>query len=146
MEKTKRGLVVLLLIYYTSISAHAQGSEWETLNDDVMSLYKQGRYEQAVVVGKKALQVAEQTLSPDHLNVATSLNRLAALYYAQGQYALAEPLYKRSLAIREKALGPDHTDVAGSLENMAALYRATDRAKKADALDQRAERIRAIKR
>ncbi|MDA0803982.1 MAG: tetratricopeptide repeat protein, partial [Planctomycetota bacterium] len=58
----------------------------------------------------------------------------------------AEPLYKRSLAIWEKALGPDHPDVATSLENLAALYRATKRDKEAEPLEQRAAKIRAIKR
>jgi hypothetical protein len=50
------------------------------------------------------------------------------------------------LAIRERALGPDHPDVATSLENLAALYRETDRAEAAALLEERAARIRAIKR
>ncbi|MBE3117829.1 MAG: tetratricopeptide repeat protein [Planctomycetes bacterium] len=62
------------------------------------------------------------------------------------QYAEAEPLFKRSLAIREKALGPDHPAVAKSLENMALLYRATNREKEAKELEDRAARIRSIKR
>jgi tetratricopeptide (TPR) repeat protein len=78
--------------------------------------------------------------------VATSLNNLAALYQTQGDYAKAEPLYKRSLAIWEKALGPDHPNVATSLENLAKLYRATKRNAEAEALENRAARIRAIKR
>ena len=99
-----------------------EGIEWETLNDEVNSLYQQGRYDRAVVVAKKALQVAEQTVGPDHPSVATSSNKLARLYVNQGQYAEAEPLYKRALAIREKALGADHPDVATSLNNLALLY------------------------
>ena len=63
-------------------------------------------------------------LGPDHPDVATSLNNLAALYHDQGRYADAEPLYKRSLAIHEKSLGPDHPDVATSLNNLAELYQA----------------------
>jgi tetratricopeptide (TPR) repeat protein len=78
--------------------------------------------------------------------VATSLNKLAALYDAQGDHTKAEPLYKRSLAIDEKALGPDHPGVATSLENLAGLYRATKRSSEADALEKRARDIRAMKR
>ena len=92
---------------------------WETLNDEVMSLYRQGHYDRAVVVAKMALQVAEQSLGPDHPNVANSLNSLAGLYRTQGQYTQAEPLFKRSLAIWEKALGPNHPDVANSLNSLA---------------------------
>ena len=65
----------------------------------VMSLYRQGQYDRTVVVAKKALQVGEQKVDPDHSNVDTSLHNPAALYQTQGQYAQAEPLYKRSLAI-----------------------------------------------
>jgi tetratricopeptide (TPR) repeat protein len=101
-------LLSLLLLFDAATSAHGQGIEWEVLTEEVMSLYQKGQYDRAMVVAKKALEVAEQTVGPDHPSVATSLNNLAALYKTQGQYAQAEPLYKRSLAIREKALGPDH--------------------------------------
>ena len=146
MKKTLTALVVLLLIICSGISVYAQGIEWETLNDEVMSLYRQGRYDRAVIVAKKALQVAEKAVGPDHPSVATSLNNLAELYHTQGQYAQAEPLCKRSLAIREEAFGPDHLSVATILENMAVLYRNTGRENEAKELDKRAAAIRAIMR
>jgi len=45
-----------------------------------------------VVVAKKALDVAEKMVGPDHRAVAVSLNNLAELYRAQGYYAQAESL------------------------------------------------------
>ncbi|MEK6742204.1 MAG: tetratricopeptide repeat protein [Nitrospirota bacterium] len=115
-------LLLLLLAFGTGVPAYAQGTEWDMLNAEVMSLYKQGHYDRAIVVAKKALQVAEQAVSPNHADVATSLNNLALLYNTQGQYAQAEPLYKRSLAIDEKAYGPYHPAVAIDLNNLALLY------------------------
>ena len=110
--------------FLTSVSpVHAQGAEWENINKEVMQLYRAGNYERAVVVAKKALEVAEKNAGPDHADVARSLNNLASLYQTQGQYARAEPLYQRALAISEKALGPDHPDVATSLNNLASLCR-----------------------
>ena len=138
--------IVLLLAGTTVVYAQGAGVEWDILNQEVMELHRQGKYERAVVVAQKALEVAESNVGPDHPNVATSLNNLAGLYDDQGEYAKAEPLYKRSLAIWEKALGPDHPDVATALENLAALYRATNQDKEALELDKRAERIRAIQR
>jgi len=128
--------------------AQAQGAgiEWEILHQEAIDLHRAGKYDRAVVVGMKALQVAEQNVGRDHRDVATSLNMLALIYDTQADYARAEPLYKRSLAIREKALGPDHPDVATSLENLAALYRATKRNAEAKLLEKRAAQIRAIKR
>ena len=146
MKKSPAVVLATLLSLGTSVAAQAQGSEWERLNAEAISLYKQGRYDQAAVAEKKALQVAEQNLGPDHPDVATSLNNLAELYREQGQYAQAEPLFKRSLAILEKALGPDHPDVATTLNNLAALYKKTGREKEAKALEDRARVIVAMKR
>jgi hypothetical protein len=50
-----------------------------------MTLYRAGRHDRAVVVARKALEVAEQNLGPDHPDVATSLNNLAVLYRARGE-------------------------------------------------------------
>jgi Flp pilus assembly protein TadD len=89
----------LVLFPGATASVHAQGSQWEMLNNEAMSLYQKGQYGRAVMVAKKALDVADKGVGPDHPDVATSLNNLAALYQAQGQYAQAEPLFKRSLTI-----------------------------------------------
>jgi tetratricopeptide (TPR) repeat protein len=113
---------MVLFVFGTDAASHAQDIEWETLNDEVLSLDRQGLYDRAIVVAKKALQVAVHADGPNHLNVAQSLNILALLYCNRGQYVDAEPLFKRSLAIRERNLGPDHPDIATSLNNLALLY------------------------
>ena len=148
MNKFIQAAAMAAVLCLTAAPTFAQGpgGEWETLNQEAMSLHKKGQYKRAIVVAKKALQVAEQKAGANHRDVATRLNNLAELYLAQGQYAKAEPLYKRALAIREKALGPNHRDVAVVLENIAALYRATKRVTEAKLLEQRAARIRAIQR
>jgi tetratricopeptide (TPR) repeat protein len=140
--------VGIMLLFAVPTLVHAQGAgiEWNTLNQEAAKLYRQGKFDRAILVAQKSLEVANANVGPDHPNVATSLNNLAELYRTQGDYTKAEPLYKRSLAISEKALGPDHPDVATSLNNLAFLYHATKREKEALELEQRAERIRAIKR
>ena len=116
------GLLLLSSLNVPYVFAQDAGIEWDALNQEVVELYQAGKFERAVVLAQKSLQVAEQNVGPDHPSVATSLNILALLYQAQGNYAPAEPLYKRALAIVEKALGPDHPDVAASLNNLALLY------------------------
>ena len=102
---------ILLCLATQPVLADGAGIEWDVLNDEVRELFRTGKYDRGVVVAKKALEVAEQNVSSNHPDVATSLNNLALLYESQGHYAQAEPLFKRSLAILEKALGPDHPDV-----------------------------------
>ncbi|MGB5896605.1 MAG: tetratricopeptide repeat protein, partial [Geitlerinemataceae cyanobacterium] len=99
-------------------------AEAEQLNQQVMQLYQQGQYTEAIPLAEQALAIWEKVLGAEHPDVATSLNNLAMLYQAMGNYSGAEPLYQRSLAIREKVLGAEHPDVATSLNDLALLYRA----------------------
>ena len=146
MRLFSKSVVITLMLLSSTLSAFAKGAgtEWEILTQEAMELHRTGRYDRAVVVAKKALEVAQKNVGPNHPDVATSLNSLALLYYTQGHYAAAEPLYKRALAIGEKALGPKHPAVATRLNNLAALYRATKRDAQASELEKRAERIRPL--
>ncbi len=137
---------LLLLLATWFVFAQGAGVEWDILNQEVTELYRTGKYDRAVVVAKKALEVAEKNVGPNHSDVAMSLNNLALLYYNQGQYAEVEPLYKRALAINEKVRGPNHPNVAKFLSNLAALYRVTKRDEEAETLEQRAARIQATQR
>ena len=103
---------------------------------------RQGRCAEAEKQFKAAIGEAEMFGEQDQ-HIATSLNKLAALYYTQGKYVQAEPLYQRSLAILQKALGPEHPNLASSLENYARLLRKMDRNAEAKKLEARAEAIRA---
>lgn len=115
--------VSLVLALSVSLSfAAGAGQEWRQLNQEVMSLYKQGKYEQALIVAKKALAMAESKAGKGHPDVASSLNNLAELYRAKGDYAQAEPLYKRALTINEKALSPDDPAIAISMHNLVLSY------------------------
>jgi hypothetical protein len=43
---------------------------------------------------QRSLRIRETALGPDHPDVATSLNNLAALYQVQGNYGAAEPSFQ----------------------------------------------------
>ena len=122
------GVVVCLSVLdgVTRLPAAAQGAdELAALNAQVEKFYSAGKYAEAIEIAKRSLALAERQSGPDHPDVGTSLNNLAALYDSQGRYGEAEPLYKRSLALYEKALGPDHPSVGQSLNNLATLYQVS---------------------
>jgi len=98
--------------------------EAEQLNQQVLKLYSDGKYDTALPLAQRALAIREQILGPQHPSVAISLSNLASLYRAKGQYDHAEALYQRALVISEKALGPEHPTVAVSLNSLAVLYHA----------------------
>src|SRR5947199_336002 len=120
---TRIGVAIVLAMLCAG-NALAQGSELvraDALDQQVIQLYRQGRYGDAVVA-QEALAIREKALGPEHADVAHSLNNLAKLYDNQGRYAEAEPLYQHCLAILEKALGPEHPNVATGLNNLGGLY------------------------
>ena len=77
MKRRMTALLLLLLAFDTGVPEYAQGIEFDTLSKEVMSLYRQGRFDDATVMTKKGLQVAEQAMGPNHPNVAISLDDLA---------------------------------------------------------------------
>jgi tetratricopeptide (TPR) repeat protein len=108
------------------------------LNGAGLYLIERARFSDADPLIQGALGIWERALGPDHPDVATGLNSLAALYKNQGKYAQAEPLFPRALAIDEKALGPNHPGVARDLNNLAALYDDEGKYAEAEPLYQRA--------
>jgi CHAT domain-containing protein/Tfp pilus assembly protein PilF len=96
--------------------------EARKLNSEFSRLYQGGKYDEALPLGERILEIRERTLGSDHPDVARSVHNLALLYDFKGDFARSEPLYQRALVIRERVLGPEHPDVASSLNNLALLY------------------------
>jgi len=119
-----------------------QTRDLDSLNRQVVQLYKAGKYDEAIPLAQNAIALTVVENGPGHPTVGTRLTDLAELYRAQGRYAEAEPVFKRALAITEKALGPDHPDVGTRLSNLAALYEAQGRYAEAEPLKKRALAIR----
>jgi CHAT domain-containing protein/tetratricopeptide (TPR) repeat protein len=141
MVRIKLIMVLAVCLGFTA-GASAQQAQWDELNRQVVKLYQNGRYADAIPIAERALEVAAKTIGPNDPRVATALNNLAELYRVQGKYSDAEPLYKRSLEITEKALGKNHPHVAYSLNNLALLYQAQGKYSEAEPLYQRSLAIK----
>jgi tetratricopeptide (TPR) repeat protein len=105
-------------------------------------LYTLGDFHSAKQFFQQALELRRQLLGEEHLDYATSLNNVAAIYQQEGQYDEAEVLYRRALAIREEARDPTHPRKATSLNNLALLYIDQGRYTEAEALLRHALTIR----
>jgi len=105
-RKIAFGSCLVLFALALAVPMVAQEERWKELNTQVVQLYVQGKYAEAIPLAQVCLQVAEATFGDDHPNVAVSLSNLAELYDGQGRYSEAEPLHRRALAIYEKAFGP----------------------------------------
>jgi CHAT domain-containing protein/Tfp pilus assembly protein PilF len=109
-----------------------------SLHEEHLKLRSAGKFDEAIPLVERVLEIREKILGPEHRDVAAALNDLAILYDSKGDHAKAEPLYLRSLAIAEKTLGPEHPDAARALSNLALLYSAREEYGKAEPLYKRA--------
>jgi tetratricopeptide (TPR) repeat protein len=98
-------------------------------------LYRlRGDLEEAEPFYRRALEIIEEALGPDHPDVALSLNNLALLYRDNGDYAAAGELLNRAQAILVAALGPNHPNVAVGMRNLARLRRLEGNTGRAESL------------
>lgn len=105
-------------------------------------LFEQARYQESEVLLKQCLQIEKKCLGVEHLDIATSLRRLADLYKGQSRLGEAEPLYRESLRIYRKHLHSGHPDIANSLNNLASLCKHQSRYEEAESLYKEALHIR----
>jgi tetratricopeptide (TPR) repeat protein len=92
-----------MLIVVELVSAAAAGElSWANLKEEAWTLYKSGKYAQAIRVTKKAAEVAQQEFGKDDLRLAESLGNLGALFRRERKEQLAKLYLDQAKAIREK--------------------------------------------
>jgi tetratricopeptide (TPR) repeat protein len=104
------------------------------LNKQVVQLWQQGDYEQAITIAEQTLELARYLWGNKHTEVAINLNNLAFLNYCQGRYSEAEPLYIEVLAMWKQLRRYKHPHVATSLNNLALVYQSQGRYLEAEQL------------
>jgi tetratricopeptide (TPR) repeat protein len=104
-------------------SAFAQSGEWEKLDLEAVSLYRQGNLDQAIETEERALKAAQQAFGRENDKVALVMNNLGQFYAAKRRFADAEQLYVQAVAIDEKLLGASHPQLAPMLNNLGEAYR-----------------------
>src|SRR5215468_1575001 len=111
--------------------------EARKLGSECVRLRGAAKYDEALPLAERALEIRRRVLGTDHRDVAAAISRLAQLYSDKGEYGKAEPLYERALAIWEKSPGPEHPDFAFGLINFASLYQHKGDYEKAESLYRR---------
>ena len=94
-----------------------------------------GRAQEAVDLGKRALEIRERVLGPEHPDTLSSQSNLAIGYRALGRAQEAVELDEKTLEIIERVLGPEHPDTLTSRNGLANGYRDLGRIREAVELD-----------
>lgn len=68
--------------------------ELKQLNQEVVELYQNREYSEAIKVAVQALDLGQNLLGPKHPITATSFNNLAILHGKMGDHARAELLHQ----------------------------------------------------
>lgn len=96
-------------------------AEAERLSEEVVKLYKEARYDEALPLAKRALKIREKALGRDHLLTAAAAVNLAEQYWAKGEYGDAEPHLRRALPAFETASGAQAAVAGRVLDRLATL-------------------------
>jgi tetratricopeptide (TPR) repeat protein len=120
----------------------------EEAHPELASLVRQGALKleagndaEAQEYFKKALEIGDRTVGPDHPDLIILLNDLTRIYLRQSAYASAEPLLLRLLEMK-RSKGEDHPEVATVLASLATVRQALGRHESAEQLWRRVLDIR----
>lgn len=99
----------------------AEPEEAARLNAEVVRLLGAGKYEEALPLARRLVELRERAPGGEHPLVARALYNLAAVYAGQGRLQEAEPLFKRALSVLEK--GEPASDLAANINARLGIYR-----------------------
>ena len=117
--------------------AEDKGEVAIALNNLAKLLFTIGQFAEAEPLMRRALEIDEKNLGPEHPNAAIRLNNLARLLHDTHRLEEAELLFRRALAIDEKSYGTEDPTVAIRLNNLAQLLQDTNRLAEAEPLMRR---------
>jgi tetratricopeptide (TPR) repeat protein len=112
----------------------------DALMDKTMEFYQAGKYAEAEVEAKKAVELAEKTFTQP-MDLDPYLDVLSAIYVAQSKFSEAEPLYKRQYEILKNKLGPNDQETVTVMNNLSLVYKDLGRYSEAEGLLQEQLRI-----
>jgi len=122
-------LLLLLACGATGAQSLATSSpeleEATRLNADVVKLFNVHKYQEALPIARRVVELREKALGGEHLQVAYALNNLASTYVELKKGGEAEPLFRRALAILDKA-GVE-SDLAADINTQLGVMRRAKR-------------------
>ncbi|MFA6560754.1 MAG: tetratricopeptide repeat protein [Verrucomicrobiia bacterium] len=113
-------------------------TEADALQKQTDELFRAGKFQPAIPLQQRVLELREKTVGPEHLLVALSCQNLSVLYMKMCDFAKAKSFRERQLAILEKNLGSEHPSIAEYVGELAMLNTEMGDYGKAESLYQRA--------
>jgi len=86
-----------------------------------VDLYKEQKYDEALPLAKRVVEIRGRILGDDDGSTAAALLNLAELYLAKQENGEAQRLYERLLQIYEKVFGVDHVNNTLIIDSLALV-------------------------
>ncbi|CAF4993780.1 unnamed protein product, partial [Rotaria magnacalcarata] len=80
-----------------------------------------GEYEEAIKFYEKSFAIQQQSLPPNHPDLAMYYNNIGAVYKNMGEWSKAISSYQQALEIRQQSLPTNHPDLASSYNNLGMV-------------------------
>jgi tetratricopeptide (TPR) repeat protein len=138
-------LFLAILLFANSFNSQQESPELQeanTLSESAVKLYNQGKYDEALPVMKRALEIREKLLPRTDPRISSSLTNLGEIYLAKKDYKLAKEAFQRLLQIQEEVFGPDDVNIAFTLDRLAVLYYVARNSRETEAAYKRALALR----
>ena len=118
--------ILILVVSLLVTAPHQQKqspemTEADELSVQVIALYKEGKYDAALPLAQRALELREKAVGPDHLLTSDASANLAMIYLAKAKRKEAKPYFEKAISIREKDPGADKTVAVHLLERYVCL-------------------------
>ncbi|HKB68968.1 MAG TPA: TonB family protein [Pyrinomonadaceae bacterium] len=97
----------------------AEVAEESQLNASLVELYKAGKFDEALPVARRLLELREKMFGPEDPVVGIALSNLAEIFRAKKQNDEAQRLYRRSLGILERDPAANSLSLIDVLERLA---------------------------
>jgi TonB family protein len=145
----KRFLILLLTSLLASVTVISQPAqeppelaEATALTQTVEKLFKENKFDEALLLAKRALEIRERLLPRTDPRITMSLGYVGDVYMAKGDYDDAKKTFERLLVLQEEQGGPNDVKLASTLDRLAVLYNRDKKPAKTEELYQRALALR----
>src|SRR4029078_6933527 len=128
--KEMRTLILLLfasLFFSQAPQEPPELAEATKLTKSVTKLLKEGKFDEALPLAKRSLEIRERLLPRNDPRVANSLSFLGDVYMEKREYDNARKTFQRLLPLQEALVGPTDVRLANTFDRLALLYYEDDK-------------------
>lgn len=117
-------------------------AEASRLAQSVVSLYDAGKYDEALPIARRVVQIRERVLPKDDDKIVAAVINLAEVQFLRGQYSEAQGLFERALHSHERTAGVNSAKLGDVLDRLALVYYRLGRAADTERVYRRSLAIR----